>query len=203
MPKHFQPMTEKHTWTFRSQLRSRAFGWKGSHLARQPLKEAVTEIKKVARRDPVTAADGIVSLMERIGPPFQDIDTSSGALGSAVYWAQDELLPIAIEASADRKTPTTGWTASGRRSWTTVAITSPSLETGWGELCHSREVASYWADRLLNLLRTAWSDPRPGNCLCGTSVCLSSLLAAIRNCLMSWLFGDFLFGIIASLACRR
>ena len=85
-------MPTKHIWTFRPRLRSRAFAWKGSHLACQRLKEAVTEIKKVARVDPVTAGDRIVSLMERIWPAFQDIDTSSGALGGAVNWAQDELL---------------------------------------------------------------------------------------------------------------
>jgi hypothetical protein len=68
------------------------------------LKQAVAEIKKVARTDPVTAADGVVSLIERIWPAFQDVDTSSGALGGAVYGAQEELLPIAVEAPAGRKT---------------------------------------------------------------------------------------------------
>jgi hypothetical protein len=54
--------------------------------------------------------------------------------------------------------------------------------TRWGELCGSREVASCWADRFVGLLRTAWSDPRPGgNYVRGTSVCLSSLLAAGRH----------------------
>ena len=52
----------------------------------------------------MTAGEGVVSLMERIWPAFPDIDTSSGAVGGAVCWAQDELLPIAIEARADRKT---------------------------------------------------------------------------------------------------
>jgi hypothetical protein len=75
MPKYLQPMTAQHTWTFRSRLRARAFGWKGSHLACQRLKEAVTEIKRVARTDPVTAGDGVVSLIEKIWPAFQDIDT--------------------------------------------------------------------------------------------------------------------------------
>ncbi len=55
------------------------------------------------------------------------------------------------------------------------------VEDQWGELCRSREVPSYWADQLLGLLRTAWSDPQPGNYVRGTSVCLSSLLAAGRH----------------------
>ncbi len=174
-------MAAKYTWTFKSRLRAKAFGWRGSHLACQRLKEAVTEIKKVARKDPVTAGDGVVSLMERIWPAFQDIDTSSGALGGAVYWAQEELLPIAIESPADRKTRDK-WL---ERLW--QAIENDGVDylslvgDRWGELCDSREVASSWADRFLGLLRTAWSDPRSGNYVRGTSVCLSSLLAAGRH----------------------
>jgi hypothetical protein len=66
MPKYLLSMTAKHTWRFNPRLRARAFGWKGSHRACQRLKEAVTEIKKAARTDPVTAGDGVVTLMERI-----------------------------------------------------------------------------------------------------------------------------------------
>ncbi len=174
-------MAAKHTWAFKARLRSRAFGWRGSHLACQRLKEAVTEIKKIARTDPVIAGDGVVSLVERIWPAFQDIDTSSGALGGAVYWAQGELLPIAIEAPADRKT---------RDKWLDClwqAIEDDGVDylsvvgSRWGELCGSREVASYWADRFLGLLRTAWSDRRPGNYVRGTGVWLYSLLAAGRH----------------------
>ena len=40
--------------------------WKGSRLACQRLKEAVAEIKKIAKTDSVTAADGAVILMEKI-----------------------------------------------------------------------------------------------------------------------------------------
>jgi hypothetical protein len=145
------------------------------------LKEAVAEIKKVARVDPVTAADGVVCLMERIWPAFKDIDTSSGALGGAVNSAQDESLPILIEAPADRKTRDK-WLD---RLWQAIRDDGVNylwmVEDRWGELCCSSEVASRWADQLLGLLRTAWSDPRPGNYVRGTSVCLSSLVAAGRH----------------------
>lgn len=174
-------MPARHTWTFKSRLRSRAFGWKGSRLARQRLKEAVAEIKKVARVDPVTAADGVVCLVERIWPAFEYVDTSSGALGSAVNWTQEELLPVVIEAPVDRKTRDK-WLD---RLWQAIENDGVDylwmVEDRWGELCRSREVASRWADQLLGLLRTAWSDPHPGNYVRGTSVCLSSLVAAGRH----------------------
>ena len=48
------------------------------------MKEAVSEIKEVAKSDPVTSGDGAVSLMQRIWPALQGIDGSSGALRSAV-----------------------------------------------------------------------------------------------------------------------
>jgi hypothetical protein len=139
MPEYLQSMPTKHTWTFKPRLRAKAFGWQGSHLACQRLKEAVAEIKKVARVDPVIAGDGVVRLMERIWPSFQDVDTSSGALGGAVYWAQNELLPIAIEAPTDRKTRDK-WLD---RLWQAIEddgvnYLSP-VEDRWGELCCSSE----------------------------------------------------------------
>lgn len=181
MSELLQPMTIKHKWMFKARLRSHAFGWRGSRLACQRLKEAVSEIKKVARTDPVTASDGVVSLMERIWPAFQDIDTSSGALGGAVYWAQQEVLPIAISSPADRKTRDR-WL---ERLWQAIEedgvdYLSP-VGDRWGELCGSLEIASRWADRFLSLLRLAWSDPRPGGYVRGTNICLSSLLAAGRH----------------------
>jgi hypothetical protein len=174
-------MPPKYTWTFKPRLRTRAFGWKGSHLACRHLKEAVAEIKKLSKTDPVTAADGVVCLMERIWPAFEQVDTSSGALGGAVYWTQDELLPIVIDAPADRKTRDQ-WLD---RLWQAIEDDGVdylyTVADRWGELCGSREIASQWADRLLGLLRIAWSDPGTGGYVRGTNLCLSSLLAAGRH----------------------
>ena len=78
-------ITPKHKWTFRARFRYRAFGWKGSRLACQRLKEAVAEIKRLAQSDPVQAADGAVILMERIWPALEVVDSSSGAIASR--WA--------------------------------------------------------------------------------------------------------------------
>ena len=55
------------------------------------------------------------------------------------------------------------------------------VEDHWGDLCASPEVASQWADQFVDLIRIAWSDPRPGGHVSATSLCLSSLLAAGRH----------------------
>ena len=41
------------------------------------LKSASSEIRAVARVDPVTAAEGVIALAQRIWPAFEHIDTSS------------------------------------------------------------------------------------------------------------------------------
>lgn len=171
----------KHKWTFQARFRSRAFGWKSSRLACQRLKEAVAEIKRLVKADPITAADGAVILMERIWPALESVDSSSGALGEAVGWALTELLPIVINAPADRKARDKWLT----RLWQAIEEDGVDylwlVQDRWGELCGSGEVASHWADEFLPQLRTAWSDPRPGNYVHETSMCLSSLLAAGRH----------------------
>jgi len=50
--------------------------------------------QKVAKKDPVVGAEGAIRLMEKLWPALEYIDTSSGALGSAVNKALDALIPI-------------------------------------------------------------------------------------------------------------
>ena len=171
----------KTAWEFKSRFRAKAYGWKGSSLASQRLKEAVAEIKKAARTDAVTAADGAVSLFERFWPALEHIDTSSGALGGAVNWTQEELLPLVIAAPADRKTRDK-WLD---RLWQAIQEDGVDylcvVQDHWGELCASPEVASHWADQFVEPIRMAWSDPRPGGYVSASSLCFSSLLAADRH----------------------
>jgi hypothetical protein len=168
-------------WAFKARFRARAFGWRGSRLAIERLKQAVSEIRAVARRDPILAADGAVSLMERLWPAFEHIDTSSGALGGAVNWTMGELIPVIARAPADAKTRDR-WLD---RLWHAIQDDGVSylwlVEERWGELCASAEVASRWADEILPLLRRVWSEERPGDFVSGTDLCLSSLLAAGRH----------------------
>src|SRR5947207_11837029 len=86
-------MTSGHRWAFKTRFRASAYGWHGSALASKRLEEAVREINSVAKSDRVSAADGCVSLMERLWPALEHIDTSSGALGGAVHRTLTKLWP--------------------------------------------------------------------------------------------------------------
>jgi hypothetical protein len=96
-------MAGSHRWAFKSCFRARAYGWRGSDTASRRLKEAVAEIRTVAKANPVAGGEGAVALMERLWPALQDIDTSSGALGRAVNTTLDALIPILIAAPATPK----------------------------------------------------------------------------------------------------
>ena len=91
-------------WIFTSRFRANAYGWKASKLACKRIKEAVSEIKKAARQDPVLGAEGFVSFMEKLWPALQHVDSSSGALGTAVFNAIDVLVDVVVNAPADEKT---------------------------------------------------------------------------------------------------
>ncbi|MDO8466463.1 MAG: hypothetical protein Q7S46_14620, partial [Gallionella sp.] len=49
------PKSEAHKWVFAPRFRRNAFGWR-SQPAVQRVKEAIAEIQKVARKNPVLAA---------------------------------------------------------------------------------------------------------------------------------------------------
>ena len=94
----------KHKWIFPARFRTGAYSWKASKLACQRLREAVSEIKKVAKKALGLGADGAVLLIEKLWPALEHVDSSSGALGAAVNKALDALIPIIIMAPADEKT---------------------------------------------------------------------------------------------------
>jgi hypothetical protein len=74
---------ESHRWAFRARFGRHAFGWK-SQPAIQRVKEAVAEIKKVFGQDPVLGGEGAVAFLERVSPALDHVDSSSGAIGTAV-----------------------------------------------------------------------------------------------------------------------
>ena len=169
-----------HRWQFKARFRRYAFGWR-SQPAIKRVKEAVSEIKRVARKDAILAAEGAVVFFEKLSPAIEHVDSSSGAIGTAVNRAITALVPVIAEAPADEKT---------REAWLERLYDAyqkdqmPYIEMlgdYWGELCASKEVASRWADKLLGTSRMAWSpDPNLRGFFCGTTNCLSALLAAER-----------------------
>jgi len=171
---------DAHHWVFKARFRRHAFGWK-SQPAIQRVKEAVGEIKKVARQDPVLAGEGAVAFLERVSPALEPVDSSSGGIGIAVNNAIDALVPIIASAPADAATRA-AWL---ERLWDAHAHDQiPYIELladYWGELCASREVAGAWADRLVGITRMALSPDRDlrGH-FHGTSACLSALYRAER-----------------------
>ena len=171
---------EKHKWEFKARFRRHAFGWK-SQPAMTRIRQAVAEIKKAAKRNPMLAAEGAIMFLERVSPALEHVDSSSGAIGTAVNKAIAELVPIIARAPTDTKTRD-AWL---ERLWEAYQDDEipyiESLSDYWGELCASKETASEWADRLIGTVRMAWSpDPGRRGFFKGTTNCLSALVAAGR-----------------------
>jgi len=170
-----------HKWEFRVRFRRRAFGWK-SQPAIKRIKEAVAEIKKVARKDKLLAAEGAVLFLEKVSPALEHVDSSSGAIGTAVNNAIAALVVVIASAPADEKAREK-WL---ERLWEAYQDDQipyiESLGDYWGELCVSKEIASRWADRLIGTCKIAWSpDPNLRGFFKGTTNCLGALLAAERH----------------------
>ena len=165
-------------WTFASRFRRNAFGWRSS-LPIQRLKEAVSEIRSVARTDRALAADGAVLLLEKLSPALEHVDSSSGALGSAVNRAIEALVPLIAAADV---------APAARERWLERLFEAlqddqmpyiESLGEHWGTLCVTPSLASDWADRLLPLV-THVLEAEGFNYFVGVVPCLSALYAAGR-----------------------
>ena len=81
-----------HKWAFAPRFRRHAFGWR-SQPAVQRVREAAAEIHKVAKKDPALAAAGAVLFLEKVSPALEQVDSSSGAIGTAVNHAIDRQGP--------------------------------------------------------------------------------------------------------------
>ena len=168
-------MSQPIKWEFRNRFRTNAFGWKGSKLAIQRLKEAVREIRKA--KDPILCAEGAILLLERLWPALQQIDSSSGALGNATNVAVHDLVQLLIDAPAEAKLRDK-WL---ERLWQAMEEDGVDFlyEAGerWGELCKEPAAASRWADRLRFPVELTWKE---GGYYRGTPAFLSCLLRAQR-----------------------
>lgn len=92
-----------HKWAFAPRFRRHAFGWR-SQPALQRVRQAVAEIQKVAKKDPTLAAVGAVLFLEGLSGALEQVDSSSGAIGTAVNHAIETCARIITEAPVDDET---------------------------------------------------------------------------------------------------
>ncbi len=149
-------------------------------MACKRVNEAVSEIRKVQKQDPVRAAEGAVRLIEKISPAFENVDSSSGALGGTVNKALHALAPI-IATARPEEGVRRKWL---ERIWTAVEDDGigylDELTDLWGELFAGEDEASRWADDIIEWVRAHWATNQPRGYFKGTTACLSCLLAAGR-----------------------
>jgi hypothetical protein len=132
------------------------------------------------RTDPLLAADGAVLLREKLSPALEQVDSSSGALGSAVNRAIDVLVPIIATPDA---------TESVREAWLERLFDAlqedrtPYIEhlgDFWGQLCVTPSIASAWAERLWGTTTSVLGPDGHGEFFTKTTACLSALYGAQR-----------------------
>jgi hypothetical protein len=99
----------------------------------QRVKEAVSEIKRVARKDKMRAAEGAVLFLEKMSPALENVDSSSAATSSA--------------ASPRATRPSKSCASSAPNA-------TPSKATPWARSCPTLEAAS--------LPETTTPRPEPG-----------------------------------------
>ena len=170
-----------HKWQFSPRFKRNAFGWK-SDAPIQRIKEAISEIKLVARQDTVLAAEGAVLFLEKLTPAIEHVDSSSGSIGSAVNRAIEVLVPIIAKAAVDNKIRQR-WL---ERLWQAIQDDGisyiESLAAHWGTLCTNPELAQRWNEELRPLVEYIWRPNANGHgYFKGTSACLSAMMAAGQN----------------------
>ena len=169
-----------HAWQFAARFRRNAFGWRSGPPV-QRIREALAEIRQVARKEPVLAAEGAVRLLEKLSPALMQVDSSSGALGAAVDNAIQALVPVIAGAEIE-PAQRQRWL---ERLWQALQDDEmpyiESLADYWGELCATPALASRWADRFIPEVQSMWRrDDMVYGYFKGAPACLSALLAAGR-----------------------
>jgi len=143
------------------------------------MREAVSEIKKVAKKDSALAGEGVIELFVRLYPALMHIDSSSGTLGTAMNKTIDSLMPILIKADWDMNTRGKQldklYEAILNDGWGTF----DELRDHWGELCVYPGLAHLWADKLLPIVKEVWSSAGHSYFV-GSDMCLSCLVYTKR-----------------------
>lgn len=122
---------------------------------------------------------GRFTLLERLSPALERVDSSSGAIGTAVNRAIDTLVPIIANADVEPAIRQR-WL---ERLWQALQDDEipyiESLGEHWGELCATQKIALKWVDEFLPVVESIGSPQSSGHgFFSGTSACLASLYAA-------------------------
>jgi hypothetical protein len=173
-------LTTPHIWQFSKSFRRNAFGWNSDKPITR-LKEALAEIRQMARSEPELAAEGGLLLLEKLEPALAQVDSSSGAMGSAVSRTIDALVPLIAKPKVSNQTRQR-WL---ERLWKTLEEADMGyldcLADQWGELCATSDMASQWADKFLPGLKENWTAPKEAHRYYkGSTPCLSCLYSARR-----------------------
>jgi hypothetical protein len=172
------PAAKAHSWTFDRDSGPAHLMALGLPIKR--IREAVAEIKKAARKDKVLGAEGAVIFLEKASGALEHVDSSSGAIGTAVNRAIETLVPIVAQAPASDNLRDK-WL---ERLWCAIEdddIPYIELLPITGANYASRPSAPAVADRFIEGVRLMWSPDLPrGGHFCGTAACLSALYAAGR-----------------------
>ncbi|MBP1724587.1 MAG: hypothetical protein H6Q44_2292, partial [Deltaproteobacteria bacterium] len=112
---------------------------------------------------------------------LEQLDSSSGAIGTAVNQAIEDLVPLIVAAPVDGRLRDR-WLK--RLEAAIEADEIPYIEllpNYWGELCVTAERASQWADEFIGIVHLSWSpDPKMRGFFKFTTACLSALYSAGR-----------------------
>ena len=150
-------MATTHQWQFSPRFRRHAFGWQ-SDTPILRIKEALAEIKAAAKKEPALAAEGAVLLLTKLVPAIEQVDSSSGYIGSAVDNAIATLVPIIASADVPAAVRA-NWL---ERLWAAYVADGTALIEYlghfWGELCATKELARQWADRLTPGAEAMWEN---------------------------------------------
>jgi len=173
-------MATKHKWTFKSRFRRETYSWNATALASKRMREAVSEIKKVAKKDSAQAGEGVIELFSRIYPAVMHIDGSSGALGTAVNKTIETLIPIIIKADWDMNTRGKWleklYQAVCDDGWDLLSVATEE----WGKICVYPGLAHLWADRFYPEIKTAWTNKTHDYGTGTADICMSCLLETER-----------------------
>jgi hypothetical protein len=96
-------------WAFRTRLRRGAFGWRGSRTAIARIDEALAEIRAVARKDSVLAAEGAVLFLESLGDRWGELCVTPERASRRA----DTLLPTFKRVADERKRGVFAWFKDG------------------------------------------------------------------------------------------